>query len=126
MISLLRRNLRVGLLAVAAIVGFAHPGDIVAGGALFGAGCAVAAVIRRRHDQAEQALDVAMWIETQTFPSDTAGDVVEQLRGTSIAELRSSVTERSFFAGMMAERDLQRSRRSAAAKRGTSRRRAVR
>jgi hypothetical protein len=120
------RKLRLGLVIAATVIGFAHPADLIGGGVLLGAGYAGAAVIRRRHDRDEQALDVATWIETQTFPSDTAADVVEQLRGTSLAELRSSVTERSFLDGMAAERDLQRVRRSRAARRGASRRRIAR
>lgn len=120
------RKLSLGLVIAATVIGYAHPADLIGGGVLLGAGYASAAVIRRRHDWDEQTLDVATWIETRTFPSDTAADVVEQLRGRSLAELRSSVTERSFFDGMAAERDFQRSQRSRAARRGASRRRAIR
>ncbi len=118
--------LRLGLVIAATVVGFTHPADLIGGGVLLGAGYAGAAVIRRHHEQDEQTLDVATWIETRTFPSDTAADVVEQLRGTSLAELRSSVAERSFLNGMAAERDLQLSRRSAAAKRGAASYRIIR
>lgn len=120
------RKLRLGLVIAATVIGFAHPADLIVGGALLATGCVIAAVTRRHHDRAEQTLDVATWIEAHTLPSDTAAEIVEYLRETSLAELRSSVAEHSFFAGMTAERDLQRSRRSAAAKRGVASRRAVR
>ncbi|MGA9077459.1 MAG: hypothetical protein WB383_03890 [Acidimicrobiales bacterium] len=116
------RKLHLGLVIAATVIGFAHPADLIGGGVFLGAGYAGAAVIRRSHDRDEQTLDVATWIETRSFPSDTAAEIVEQLRDRSLAELRSSVAERSFFDGMAAERDLQRARRSRAAKRGVSRR----
>lgn len=118
------RTLSARLTALAlAIAGLVHPGDFIAGGALLGAGFVVATAIRRRRDERERVLDVAAWIEELTFPTDTAVEIVERLVGTSLAELRSTNRDRAFFAGMAAESERARRKRSAAARRGVEKRR---
>jgi hypothetical protein len=115
--------LAIGLVVVAALV-IAHQVALLAIGAVFGgAGLVVA---RRRAQEArarDEKLDVADWIETHTWDTDTAGYIVDRLRGTSMAELRSQVANRAFFKGWEAAHSDVRRRRSEAARQAAAARR---
>jgi hypothetical protein len=75
-----------------------------------------------RHRAAEQArardeaLDVAEWVDAHTFASDTAPEIVDNLRGTSLGQLRSQLADRAFWRGWAAAEAEARRRRSLAAR----------
>lgn len=106
------------------IASLMHPADMIAGGALAGAGGTVAALVRRREERRGEVLDVAMWIDEHSFSCDTAAEIVEYLRGTSLAELRSKVAARAWRDGYVAAGDAEHERRSTAARKGAATRQA--
>jgi len=118
------RKLALAAVMLIGLVGLLHPAVLVIGGSLFGACYVVAALIRHHNERREEALDVARWIDEHSFSCDRAADVVEYLRGTSLAELRSKVAGRAWRDGYTAASDAERERRSAAARKAAATRRA--
>lgn len=113
-----------GLVAIAviaaAIACLVHPVAGIVAGALAGAGYLAAALVRRAEERRGEALDVASWVEAHSFASDTAGELVEELRGTSMASLRSRVAERAYDTGREHQADAERERRSDAARKAAA------
>jgi hypothetical protein len=110
------RGLWAAALLVAAIAVLVHPAAGIAAGALAGAGYLAAALMRRAEERRGEALDVAEWIEAHSFSSDTAAELVAELRGVNMADLRSRVAARAYDIGREHEADAQHERRSEAAR----------
>lgn len=111
------RTLRLVAVVAVAVAALVHPSAAIVGGLLAGLGYLGSALARRHEERRGERLDVAEWIGTHSFSCDTAAEVVAELRGTTMAELRSRVAARAFHEGRRHAADEAHERRSAVARR---------